>query len=89
MYVPLLVNVLDSSCFMLIMVTQSLDIFHVFINTRRSRLLENASTIKPRTEDDWEAGDVSETSSSLLSPVTPQQRALPVVLYEMSRICTC
>ncbi|KAI1137545.1 fungal-specific transcription factor domain-containing protein [Hypoxylon sp. FL0543] len=64
----------------------SLDIFHVFVNTRRSRLLEDTSAIKPRTEDDWEAEDVSAASSSLLSAVTPQQKALPVVYCELSRI---
>ncbi|KIX03057.1 uncharacterized protein Z518_06607 [Rhinocladiella mackenziei CBS 650.93] len=64
----------------------SLDIFHVFVNTRRSRLLENTSAIKPRTEDDWEAEDVSEASSGLLSAVTPQQKASPVVHCELSRI---
>ncbi|KAK4234847.1 cutinase transcription factor 1 beta [Achaetomium macrosporum] len=64
----------------------SLDIFHVFVNTRRSRLLEDTSTIKPRTDDDWEVEVASEASSSLLSPVTPQQRALPVVHCELSGI---
>ncbi|RFU35528.1 hypothetical protein B7463_g802, partial [Scytalidium lignicola] len=64
----------------------SIDIFHVFVNTRRSRLLENTSTIKPRTEDDWEAEEVSGASSSLLSAVTPQQKASPVVYCELSRI---
>ncbi|KAH8124073.1 fungal-specific transcription factor domain-containing protein [Trichoderma asperelloides] len=63
-----------------------LDIFNVFVNTRRSRLLENTSAIKPRTEDDWEAEDVSGVSSGLLSVVTPQQKALPVALCELSRI---
>ncbi|KAK1249617.1 hypothetical protein MKX08_009620 [Trichoderma sp. CBMAI-0020] len=63
-----------------------LDIFNVFVNTRRSRLLENTSAIKPRTEDDWETEDVSGASSSLLSAVTPQQKALPVALCELSRI---
>ncbi|GFP51862.1 fusaric acid cluster transcription factor FUB12 [Trichoderma asperellum] len=52
----------------------------------RSRLLENTSAIKPRTEDDWEAEDVSGVSSGLLSVVTPQQKALPVALCELSRI---
>ncbi|KAI1408883.1 fungal-specific transcription factor domain-containing protein [Hypoxylon sp. FL1857] len=64
----------------------SLDIFHVFVNTRRSRLLEDSPTIKPRTEDDWEAEDVSGASSGLLSAVTPQQKALPVVHCELFRI---
>ncbi|KAF4614328.1 hypothetical protein G7Y89_g15409 [Cudoniella acicularis] len=63
-----------------------LDIFHVFVNTRHSRLLENTSAIKPRTEDDWEAEDVSGASSGLLSAVTPQQKASPVVHCELSRI---
>ncbi|KAI9927579.1 hypothetical protein MW887_003198 [Aspergillus wentii] len=52
---------------------------------RRSRLLEDSSTINSRTEDDWEE-DVSETSSGLISPATPQQRALPVAHCELSRI---
>lgn len=89
MYVPLLVTVF---CFPYIMFTiamQSLDIFHISVNIRRSRLLENTSTIKVRTEDDWEAEDVPEASSGLLSPVTPQQRSLPVVHCELSRICAC
>ncbi|RDL30386.1 uncharacterized protein BP5553_10264 [Venustampulla echinocandica] len=64
----------------------ALHIFHVFANTRRSRLLENTSAIKPRTEDDWEAEDVSGASFGLLSAVTPQQKALPVVHCELSRI---
>ncbi|KIW35708.1 uncharacterized protein PV07_02392 [Cladophialophora immunda] len=63
-----------------------LDIFHVFVNTRRSRLLEDTSAIKPRTEDDWEAEDVSGISSGLLSAVTPQQKAYPIVHCELSRI---
>ncbi|KAE9369874.1 hypothetical protein N431DRAFT_345215 [Stipitochalara longipes BDJ] len=67
-------------------VRPSSHIFHVFVNTRRSRLLENTSAIKPRTEDDWEAEDVSGTSSGLLSAVTPQQKASPVVHCELSRI---
>lgn len=45
--------------------------------------------IRMRTEDDWEVEDSSEVSSNLLSPVTPQQRALPVVQCELSRICRC
>ncbi|KAM0454498.1 hypothetical protein ACHAPV_008369 [Trichoderma viride] len=52
----------------------------------RSRVFENTSAIKPRTEDDWETEDVSGASSDLLSAVTPQQRALPVALCELSRI---
>ncbi|KAL2432854.1 Fusaric acid cluster transcription factor FUB12 [Exophiala dermatitidis] len=64
----------------------SIDIFHVFVNTRHSRLLENTPTIKPRTEDDWEAEDLSGALSDLLSEVTPQQKALPVVHCELSRI---
>ncbi|CEJ91840.1 hypothetical protein VHEMI07528 [[Torrubiella] hemipterigena] len=64
----------------------SLDIFHVFINTRRSRLLENAFVIPPRTEDDWEEEDGIEASSGLLSPVTAQQRASPILHCELSRI---
>ncbi|OAL25836.1 hypothetical protein AYO20_10298 [Fonsecaea nubica] len=63
-----------------------LDIFNVFINTRRSRLLENTSAIKPRTEDDWEAEDIPAVSSGLLSAVTPQQKASPIVHCELSRI---
>ncbi|KEF63210.1 uncharacterized protein A1O9_01187 [Exophiala aquamarina CBS 119918] len=63
-----------------------LDIFHVLANPRRSRLLENTSAIKPRTEDDWEAEDVSGASSGLLSAVTIQQNVLPVVYCELSRI---
>lgn len=73
---------------MLTIDAQFLDIFNVFVNTRRSRLLENTSAIKPRTEDDWETEDVSAASSGLLSAVTPQQKALPVALCELSRICT-
>ncbi|KAI2733482.1 transcriptional regulator family: Fungal Specific TF [Penicillium roqueforti] len=64
----------------------TLDIFHVSVNTRRSRLLATTSTIRLRTEDDWEVEISSEVSSDLLSPVTPQQRALPVVQCELSRI---
>ncbi|KAF2228834.1 hypothetical protein EV356DRAFT_537744 [Viridothelium virens] len=64
----------------------SLDVFHVFVNTRRSRLLENTSAIKLRTEDDYEAEDVSGASSGLLSAITPQQRALPVVHCELAQI---
>ncbi|TRX95114.1 hypothetical protein FHL15_003806 [Xylaria flabelliformis] len=64
----------------------SLDIFHVFINTKRSRLLEDTPAIKPRTEDDWEPEDVSGASSDLLSALTPQQKALPVIYCELSRI---
>ncbi|KAF2491345.1 hypothetical protein BU16DRAFT_594212 [Lophium mytilinum] len=67
-------------------VRPSSHIFYVFAGTRRSRLLENTSAIKPRTEDDWEAEDVSGTSSGLLSAVTPQQKVLPVVHCELSRI---
>ncbi|KAH8907820.1 hypothetical protein BR93DRAFT_911878 [Coniochaeta sp. PMI_546] len=63
-----------------------LDIFHVFANTRRSRLLENTSAIKPRTEDDWEPEDVSGASSGLLSAVTPQQKASPIAHCELSQI---
>ncbi|KAI0544898.1 fungal-specific transcription factor domain-containing protein [Xylaria curta] len=64
----------------------SLDIFHVFVNTKHSRLLEDTPTIKPRTEYDWEAEDVSGASSDLLSALTPQQKALPIVYCELSRI---
>ncbi|KAI0854743.1 fungal-specific transcription factor domain-containing protein [Xylaria cubensis] len=64
----------------------SLDIFHVFINTKRSRLLEDTPAIKPRTEDDWEPEDVSGASLDLLSALTPQQKALPVIYCELSRI---
>ncbi|AEO63932.1 uncharacterized protein THITE_2141915 [Thermothielavioides terrestris NRRL 8126] len=67
-------------------VRPSLDIFHVFANPRRSRLLEDTPAIKPRTEDDWEPEEVSDAPSGLLSPVTPQQRALPVVQCELSGI---
>ncbi|KAI9713834.1 MAG: hypothetical protein M1820_000564 [Bogoriella megaspora] len=63
-----------------------LDIFNVFVNIRRSRLLDDTSAIKPRTEDDWEADDISGASSGFVSAVTPQQKASPVVLCELSRI---
>ncbi|VUC35401.1 unnamed protein product [Clonostachys rosea] len=64
-----------------------LDVFHVSANTRRFRLLGDTSAIKPRTEDDWEAEDLSAASSGgILSAVTPQQRALPVVHCELSLI---
>ena len=90
MYAPLLVTVFCSfPAFVLTVATQSLDVFHVFVNTRRSRLLENTSAIKPRTEDDWETEDASEASSGLLSPLTPQQKAMPVVYCELSRIGAC
>lgn len=56
------------------------------VNTRRSRLLEGTLPINPRTEDDGEEEDVAEESSSLLSPVTPQQSALPVAQCKLSRI---
>ena len=72
---------------MLIIAMQSLDIFHVFCNNKRARLLENAPAIKPRTDDDWEAEDDSGASYGLLSAATPQQKALPVVYCELSRIC--
>ncbi|KAL1862657.1 hypothetical protein Daus18300_008455 [Diaporthe australafricana] len=65
----------------------TLDIFHVFLNIRRSRLLEDSPKIDFRMEDDWKDEDVSGGCSSLLAPVTPQQMASPVVFYEMSRIC--
>ncbi|KAI1737568.1 fungal-specific transcription factor domain-containing protein [Xylaria scruposa] len=64
----------------------SLDVFHVFVNTKRSRLLEDTPAIKLRTEDDWEVEDVSGASSDLLSALTPQQKALPVIYCELSRI---
>ncbi|KAK7216836.1 hypothetical protein V2G26_004839 [Clonostachys chloroleuca] len=65
-----------------------LDVFHVFANTRRHRLLGNTPEIKPRTEDDWEADDLSAASSGgLLSAVTPQQKALPIIHCELSLIC--
>uniref|UniRef100_A0A8H7K7D3 Xylanolytic transcriptional activator regulatory domain-containing protein n=1 Tax=Bionectria ochroleuca TaxID=29856 RepID=A0A8H7K7D3_BIOOC len=64
-----------------------LDVFHVFANTRRQRLLGNTPEIKPRTEDDWEADDLSAASSGgLLSAVTPQQKSLPIVHCELSLI---
>ncbi|KAK3048838.1 hypothetical protein LTR09_009733 [Extremus antarcticus] len=63
-----------------------LDIFHIFIDTRHSRLLESTSSVKPRTEDDWDAEDCSGASSGLLSALTPQQKASPVVHCELSRI---
>ncbi|KAH8817381.1 hypothetical protein F5884DRAFT_897032 [Xylogone sp. PMI_703] len=63
-----------------------LDIFQVFVNTGHSRLLENTSAIKPRTEDDWEAEDVSGASFGLLSAVTPQQKVVPVVYCELARM---
>ncbi|KAL2432884.1 Fusaric acid cluster transcription factor FUB12 [Exophiala dermatitidis] len=64
----------------------SIDIFHVFVSTRHSRLLENNSAIKPRTEEDWEVEDLSAASYDLLSEVTLQQKALPIVHCELSRI---
>ncbi|TWU77393.1 hypothetical protein ED733_006184 [Metarhizium rileyi] len=51
-----------------------------------SRLLENTPAIKPRTEDDWEAEDITGASSGLLSAITPQQKASPVAHCELSRI---
>ena len=66
-----------------------MDIFHVFLNPRRSCLLENSSDTKPRAEDDWEDENVSEGSSGLLSAITAQQKALPVALCELSQICPC
>lgn len=75
---------------MLNVVKQCLDVFHVFANTRRHRLLGNTPEIKPRTEDDWEADDLSAASSGgLLSAVTPQQKALPIIHCELSLICEC
>ncbi|CAG9970344.1 unnamed protein product [Clonostachys byssicola] len=63
------------------------NVFHVFANTRRHRLLANTATIKPRTEDDWEADDLSAASSGgILSTVTPQQKVLPIVHCELSLI---
>ncbi|KAI9673726.1 MAG: hypothetical protein M1822_009588 [Bathelium mastoideum] len=63
-----------------------LDILHVFINTRRSRIFENTSAIVPTMEDYWEAEDISGASSGLLSAITPQQKASPVVLCELCQI---
>ncbi|KAG0644947.1 Fusaric acid cluster transcription factor [Hyphodiscus hymeniophilus] len=63
-----------------------LDIFYVFLNTRRLRLLENTPAIKPCTVDDLELEDVSGASSGLLLAVTPQEKASPVVHCELSRI---
>lgn len=60
--------------------------FHVFVNTRRSRLLEDTPGIKPRSEDDWEADDISTESPGLLSAITTQQKVTPVVQCELSRI---
>lgn len=47
------------------------------------------STIRPRTEDDWEPEDDLGACSGFLSAVIPQQRALPVAHCELSRICAC
>ncbi|CAH0057678.1 unnamed protein product [Clonostachys solani] len=64
-----------------------LDVFHVFANTGRFRLVGNTSAIRPRTEDDWEADDLSAASSGgILSTVTPQQKALPIAHCELSLI---
>jgi len=71
---------------MLTTAAQSFDVFHVFLNTRHSQLLDTSSAIKPRTEDDWDTEDVPD-ASGLLSVVTPQQRASPVVICELSRMC--
>ncbi|KAK4503089.1 hypothetical protein PRZ48_006516 [Zasmidium cellare] len=67
----------------------SLDVFHVFVNTRRTRLLEDTpgiKPIKPRSEDDYEAEDVPLDSSGLLPAITPQQKLMPVLLCGLCRI---
>nr|POE90156.1 fusaric acid cluster transcription factor fub12 [Quercus suber] len=64
----------------------SLDVFHISVDTRRSRLLRNTSAIQPRAEDDWELDDVSGALSDLLPTVIPQQKASPVLHCELSQI---
>lgn len=65
---------------------QSIDVFCTFANLRRPRLLEDTSSIPNRTEDDVEADAMVEASAGLLSALTPQQKAMPVVHCELSLI---
>lgn len=67
---------------------QYLDVFHVYANPRRSRLLNYSPEIDPRTEDDWEIEEVAATAASFLPAITPQQKAVPVVHCELSQLCT-
>lgn len=89
MYASMLAVVFSGSCFALTITIQSLDTFHVYIDPRRSLLLETDPAIKPRTQDDWESeADLSQWSG-LLSPLTPQQKASPVAHCALSQICAC
>jgi hypothetical protein len=60
----------------------------MFVDTGRSRLLEDGSTIKLMA-DDWETEDVSEASAGLISRLTLQQKMSPLVHCELSQICAC
>jgi hypothetical protein len=73
---------------LLIMSVKSLDIFYVFVDTGRSRLFEDDSTIKLMA-DDWETEENSEASDGLLSRLTLQQKVSPLVHCKLSQICAC
>ncbi|KAH6890680.1 hypothetical protein B0T10DRAFT_486434, partial [Thelonectria olida] len=61
------------------------DVFQSFVNTLNVRFLESAPRIKPITEDDWEAEDVSE-GFGLLSPISHQQKASFIAQCELAQI---
>lgn len=64
---------------------KSLDVFHVYVNTRRMRLLEDATGIKPRSDEDCETDDDSDASSDLLSALTLQQKMAPIIQSDLCR----
>jgi hypothetical protein len=59
----------------------------MFVDLRRSCLVSGSADICPWTEDDGENEDAAGDLSDFLSAPTPQQKALPVVLCELSQIC--
>ncbi|KAF2171706.1 hypothetical protein M409DRAFT_63319 [Zasmidium cellare ATCC 36951] len=64
----------------------SLDVFHVYVNTRRMRLLEDATGIKPRSDEDCETDDDdSNASPGLLSALTLQQKMAPIIQSDLCR----
>lgn len=65
---------------------QSLDVFHVSVDMRRLRLLEDCSKIAPRAESDWEDDDVAGEPDGSWPPVTAAQIAVPTLQCEMSLI---
>lgn len=66
-----------------ILTFQARDVFQSFVNPKNLRLLETGALIKPLTEEDWEAEDLSGLGD-LLAPTLRLQKTCLIAHCELA-----